>query len=335
MQEPQQYPPGTQKNYNSFSSRDLMMEKGKELEFSRRAGGGKGEPGVPPKEPGIVVEFCGGLGNQLFQICAGYAASRRFDCPLYTKKSLHHNHHQNQVDYFSSIFHFMGTHIEAAEYDAFLEKMFPVKKNYIHNFIHQFMVSTEAYSTDHIEIPVIFNQYFQFYPPLRPYEEEIRTLLTIGLSPFIKAIKCDYLESGVQFDKSAFLHVRRGDYLMYPDRHPVLPLSYYETCIEKLTALNTDLQKIFVFSDDLEWIKSEAFPINCRPDIEIVESTDEIYTLAFMSICKGGSICANSSFSWWGAYLGAHEHRSPVFVPDIWILNTFKAELFPSEWIVV
>ena len=44
----QHYPPGTQKNYNSFSSTDLMMEKGKELEFSRRAGGGKGEPGVPP-----------------------------------------------------------------------------------------------------------------------------------------------------------------------------------------------------------------------------------------------------------------------------------------------
>ena len=44
----QHYPHGTQKNYNSFSSRDLMVEKGKELEFSRRAGGGKGEPGVPP-----------------------------------------------------------------------------------------------------------------------------------------------------------------------------------------------------------------------------------------------------------------------------------------------
>jgi hypothetical protein len=54
------YPPGTQKNYNSFSSRDLMMEKGKELEFSRRAGGGKGEPGVPPgggpKKKRLVID---------------------------------------------------------------------------------------------------------------------------------------------------------------------------------------------------------------------------------------------------------------------------------------
>lgn len=287
------------------------------------------------QEPGIVVEFCGGLGNKLFQLCAGFAASRRFDCPLYVKKSIHLNHHQTQVDYFSSIFHFMGTHIESEEYDAFIEKMFPVKKNYIHNFIHQFMVSTEAYGLDHVEVPVIFNQYFQYYPPLRPYEEEIRTLLTMGLSPYTKSIKCEYLEYGVNFDKCAFLHVRRGDYLMYPDRHPILPLYYYETCLERLLVLNPEIEKIFVFSDDLEWVKSEAFPVGCRPDVEIVDTIDEIYSLAFMSMCKGGSICANSSFSWWGAYLGAYEIRNPVFVPDAWILNTFKAELFPEEWVVL
>jgi len=45
----QHYPPGTQESNKSFESRDLMMEKGKELECTRRAGGGKGEPGVPPK----------------------------------------------------------------------------------------------------------------------------------------------------------------------------------------------------------------------------------------------------------------------------------------------
>jgi hypothetical protein len=285
--------------------------------------------------PGIVVEFCGGLGNQLFQITAGYAASRRFDCPYYVKKTEHWNHHQKPVNYFSSIFHFMGTHVEPENYDAFLEKMFPIKKNYIHNYIHQFMVSTEAYGLDHVEIPVIFNQYFQYYPPLRPYEKDIREILLSGISPYEKSIKCEYLESGVNFEKSAFLHVRRGDYLMYPDRHPVLPLSYYETCLNRLLELNPEIEKIFVFSDDLDWIKSDAFPLGCRPDVEIVETDDEIYTLTFMSMCKGGSICANSSFSWWGAFLGAYEYRNPVFVPDTWILNTFKAELFPPEWIVV
>jgi len=44
----QHYPPRTQKKYNSFSSKNLMMGKGKELEFPEGRGGGKGEPGVPP-----------------------------------------------------------------------------------------------------------------------------------------------------------------------------------------------------------------------------------------------------------------------------------------------
>ena len=44
----QHYPPGTQENYNSFLSRDLITGKGKELEFPEGQGGGKGEPGVPP-----------------------------------------------------------------------------------------------------------------------------------------------------------------------------------------------------------------------------------------------------------------------------------------------
>ena len=44
----QHYPPGTQEKYNSFSSRNLIIGKGKELEFSEERGGGKGEPGVPP-----------------------------------------------------------------------------------------------------------------------------------------------------------------------------------------------------------------------------------------------------------------------------------------------
>jgi hypothetical protein len=50
----QHYPPGTQEYYNSFSSRNLVMGKGKELKFPEGRGGGKGEPGVPPK----WMEFC-------------------------------------------------------------------------------------------------------------------------------------------------------------------------------------------------------------------------------------------------------------------------------------
>ena len=52
-----------------------------------------------------------------------------------------------------------------------------------------------------------------------------------------------------------------------------------------------------------------------------------------MSKCHAGAICANSSFSWWGAFLGAYEKRNLVFIPRDWIRNCKVDCLFPDEWI--
>lgn len=282
-------------------------------------------------EPGIVVQFCGGLGNKMFQFAAGYSASRRYNCPLYTKKVEFWNHQNECINYFETIFRYMGTHLEPEIYDEVVNTMFPAGLNYIHNFIYQFMISTEAYSIDGLTIPVIFNQYFQFYPPLKMYEEDIRAIYLQGLHLTSTKVRDDW--SDVNFDKCAFLHVRRGDYLNHPDRHPVQPLSYYETAVIKLMEENKDIDKIFVFSDDMNWVNQEDFFTHYK--MQKIDTTDEMYTLAFMSMCKGGAICANSSFSWWGAFLGSYEKRKPVYVPKNWIMQCVVAGLFPDEWIII
>jgi hypothetical protein len=282
-------------------------------------------------EPGIVVQFCGGLGNKMFQFAAGYAASRRYNCQLYTKKVEFWNHQNECINYFETIFRYMGTHLEPEIYDEVVNTMFPAGLNYIHNFIYQFMISTEAYSMDGLTIPVIFNQYFQFYPPLKMYEEDIRAIYLQGLHLTSTKIRDDWVD--INFDKCAFLHVRRGDYLNHPDRHPVQPLSYYETAVIKLLEQNKDINKIFVFSDDMNWVNQEDFFTHYK--MQKIDTTDEMYTLAFMSMCKAGAICANSSFSWWGAFLGTYEKRNPVYVPKNWIMQCIVAGLFPDEWIVI
>jgi len=282
-------------------------------------------------EPGIVVQFCGGLGNKMFQFAAGYAASRRYNCQLYTKKVEFWNHQNECINYFETIFRYMGTHLEPEIYDEVVNTMFPAGLNYIHNFIYQFMISTEAYSMDGLTIPVIFNQYFQFYPPLKMYEEDIRAIYLQGLHLTSTKIRDDWVD--INFDKCAFLHVRRGDYLNHPDRHPVQPLSYYETAVIKLLEQNKDIDKILVFSDDMNWVNQEDFFTHYK--MQKIDTTDEMYTLTFMSMCKAGAICANSSFSWWGAFLGSYEKRKPVYVPKNWIMQCVVAGLFPDEWIVI
>jgi hypothetical protein len=280
---------------------------------------------VSQYEPGILVRFCGGLGNKLFQIAAGYAASLKYGCPFYLIRAPDTNHHGKQVDYFDSLFKNIGVAVD--DETAVLQSWFgDSPHNRIHNHCCQFWVSTEGYSNDGLTIPVIFDQYFQYYPPLEPYEHSIRALIKKNLEA-----DCDAIDLMYETDRAAFLHVRRGDYLNYPDRHPTLPLSYYEECVGKLA---DSVDVIYAFSDDPVWVRSQSF-FSYHPNIIVMESDDEVYTLAFMSMCRGGAICANSSFSWWGAFLGAHEVRAPVYVPSTWILHQPVAALFPKEWTLV
>ena len=262
---------------------------------------------------GIYIMFCGGLGNKMFQIAAGYVASKKYNCTLYIPRIEDKNHHGEKVNYSENIFKHFGVHLSQLNYP----------NNYIRNDIYQFMISTEAYTLDNLQIPITFNQYFQYYPPLKMYENDIINLFKEGLTSY----KINY--PTFILEESAFIHIRRGDYLKYPDRHPVMPLSYY---VQAINLLRDNVRHFFVFSDDIEWVKKQdLFKYDSK--IICIDSKDELYTLAFMSKCHAGAICANSSFSWWGAFLGAYEKRNPVFVPRDWIRNCKVDCLFPDEWI--
>jgi hypothetical protein len=130
-----------------------------------------------------------------------------------------------------------------------------------------------------------------------------------------------------------FMHIRRGDFLQF-HRHPIQPIEYYQNCITDLsTKQNHTYNKILVFSDDIEWVRQQPFFNNKNNDLFEIIETDEITTMAYMSLCRAGAICANSTFSWWGAFLGAHQTRSPVYVPRNWMLECRIDGLFPDEWI--
>ena len=82
----------------------------------------------------------------------------------------------------------------------------------------------------------------------------------------------------------------------------------------------------------MEWVKEQEY-FNSEI-FEQYESSDELESLALMSLCLGGAICGNSTFSWWGAFLGAYSLRNPVFVPKNWIKMDITC-LFPDEWNVI
>lgn len=124
------------------------------------------------------------------------------------------------------------------------------------------------------------------------------------------------------------LHIRRTDYLTNPN-HNILNLEYYEKALQKFES-----QEVLVFSDDSEWCKQQDLFTADR--FLIAEGNDNYIDLCLMTLCSG-HIIANSSFSWWGAWLSESKQ---VVAPSGWFsgsqnehLNTI--DLIPDEWVVI
>jgi hypothetical protein len=128
------------------------------------------------------------------------------------------------------------------------------------------------------------------------------------------------------------IHIRHGDYLTNPTTrayHGICSLDYYKNAIKKIEEKVTD-PEYFIFTDDPEWAKENIFTI--RPRYVIDWNGNEPHEdLRLMASCKH-HIIANSSFSWWGAWLGKHENQM-VIAPEPWfdtIIHDTKDIYCPS-----
>ena len=147
-----------------------------------------------------------------------------------------------------------------------------------------------------------------------------------------------------------FLHVRRGDpnltdprgfkwaYTECSDQHPPQPLSYYEKALKKFP----DDVPVIVCSDSPEWVQTQDFFSDDRFAISVPEDkyTDGSYEpyidMCLMSLCSG-AIIANSSMSWWGAWL--QNGRGKVVAPKMWFgpayPNNNTKDLYLENWTVI
>jgi hypothetical protein len=136
---------------------------------------------------------------------------------------------------------------------------------------------------------------------------------------------------------SVSIHIRRGDYISNPETkrvHGSCDLEYYEKAIETLIE-RSGVTHLFIFSDDISWARQ-----NIRSSLTTVfvdhngeqQAYEDLY---LMSNCKH-NIIANSSFSWWGAWLNNNPGKN-VIAPKKWF-NDFPADtkdLYPSNWITI
>lgn len=137
--------------------------------------------------------------------------------------------------------------------------------------------------------------------------------------------KAFHIETNMRYKDYTFLHVRRKDYLLHSQVHNVCPISYYEKALEHVKA-----DKAIVLSDDIKWCEKNIKFGN----LEFSNSKTDIEDMSIMISCKN-SIIANSTFSWWGAWLS---NSQTVIAPKTWFGPQgpkYWNDIYANNWIII
>ena len=142
--------------------------------------------------------------------------------------------------------------------------------------------------------------------------------------------------SGDNADANAIcVHIRRGDYVtntVASETHGVCDIEYYQDGIQQI-AKNLSQPHCFIFSDDIEWARANLLTNIPMTFVDFNGPNEAHQDLWLMAACKH-FVIANSSLSWWGAYLGRHPGKQ-VIAPKHWFrdkaLNT--SDLYLADWI--
>lgn len=134
--------------------------------------------------------------------------------------------------------------------------------------------------------------------------------------------------------ESVSLHVRRGDYISHPivrQVHGVCTQEYYMEAIKEVTK-SVSRPHFFVFSDDPQWVQEHLlidYPVTYVTHNSVGDASED---LRLMSLCRH-NIIANSSFSWWGAWLNENREKI-VITPRVWFLESYRQnrDLLPAKW---
>ena len=258
----------------------------------------------------------GRLGNQMFQYASlrGIAANRGFDFCIPPE------HVFGEID----------PNVKNSETN--IHTAFDLSKcNKVGNPILYERVEESGYHFDEN----IFNNcpdnvdlygYFQSEKYFKHIEEDIRKDFTF--ESYVMDTCKDFIETTINSKEIISLHIRRGDYLHLQSFHPTPPLEYYFEALNKLPDV-----PVIIFSDDIEWASEQHLFDDDKFYLSESNTTD--FDMCLMSMCNY-HIIANSSFSWWGAWLAQSEH---TIAPKNWFGPSLShhdtSDLYCNRWEII
>ena len=253
----------------------------------------------------ITCCYMGRLGNQLFQIASTIGIATDNNIPYKFKEWSYQEYFQKKLPVFNPDFTSAPERVEEREMFRYHKyKLCNYKDYYTYGYFQSYKYFRE-HSLDYFEPTEMILTTLESY---RPYLED-----------------------------SCALHVRRTDYLE-TNNFLELTRSYYIKALKSLEL--SDDTNIFVFSDDIpfckEWLSKS---LKNYKNVIFVENSDlyesdeqSVRELILMSMCKN-IIIANSTFSWWAAYL--NKRNSKIVSPKNWFSNIDVYDLLPEHWIKI
>ena len=291
----------------------------------------------------IVVKVFGGLGNQMFQYALGKYLAIKNNSDLYLDLSWYSINKSStkrkfQLDIFNTEFKIANSKIISDSKPFILRLLNTVlirlKLGTVqtHNYFIEDKFSFNS-SFEKIRNYCYVNGYWQ--SPL--YFQSIESIIREDFKfPMLQHSSNIDIEEKIKKTNSVGIHLRRGDFInsKHHGIHGICSLEYYQSTISYVSN-KIDEAVFFIFSDDVEWVK-ENFNFDSRSYyISGNNGTNSYIDMQLMSGCKH-NIIANSSFSWWGAWLNTNSDKI-IIAPKQWFfcesLNKQTNDLMPETWI--
>ena len=250
----------------------------------------------------------GGLGNQMFQLFTTIEYAFKHDIPFYLPN-------------FKSII--VGTSPRPSYWNTFFKNLKPYTRNEnlmtiqdkVHRETNLYLYSPIPFSNNH-NIQLI--GYFQNVKYFSEYSDKI--IEKIGIKAFQKELKNIY-----KFDNTISLHFRIGDY-KYSKLHLIIGVTYYKNALQKIISLtnkNIYIIKYCHEDEDSSLIERHINTLKIHfPNVKferIDKNLDDWQQMLYMSLCDH-NIIANSTFSWWSAFLNTNKNKI-ICIPEKWLCD--------------
>ena len=244
------------------------------------------------------------LANQMFCVSALFAYAWKHSLtPVVKSNQISRNHDKGR--------------------DSLLQVFPNIPFNDIEFEIDEFLLETKSLGFRHEEIPYLPNKNVQIkgFRQSEKYFVEYRERILEMFSP--RTEECDYLTEkyGDILDNSVSLHIRKGRdnadtyssayYCLFEDLN-----TYYPNAIRKILEMGKTIDNIVIFSDAVDWVEENLDLSEFDANITFVRGEKDYMDIHLMSMCEH-NVIANSTFSWWGAWLNRNDNKV-VIAPTEW-----------------